>query len=188
MLYGLRQTNRTFWLVSAAFFLALAGTFGMLFHQVAYLQDLGFPAGRVAAVVGLIGITSLPARFAVPALASRVRPSRLITAVFALLALSGLTLADTEEWWRVYLYVVLFGAVFGSVLPMRAVAMSSHFSGAVYGRLMGAQQTMLAFAMAGGPFLTGLLRDTLGDYLLPWLGMSVLLASAIPLILATDRA
>lgn len=97
MLYGLRQTDRTFWLVSAAFFLALAGTFGMLFHQVAYLQDLGFPPGRVATVVGVIGITSLPARFVTPALAERARAPLLIAALFALLALSGLTLADARE-------------------------------------------------------------------------------------------
>jgi hypothetical protein len=38
--------------------------------------------------------------------------------------------------------------VFGSVLPMRAAVMPQHFSGALYGRLMGLQATMLALATA----------------------------------------
>jgi hypothetical protein len=39
--------------------------------------------------------------------------------------------------------------------PMRAVVMSQHFGGALYGRPMGLQVTMLALATAGGPFLAG---------------------------------
>ncbi|MGH3087939.1 MAG: MFS transporter, partial [Rubrobacteraceae bacterium] len=175
MLEGFRHTNRAFWLISAAFFLGLSGTFGMLFHQVAHMQDLGFPAGQVAAVVGTIGIFSLPARFLFPALGDRVNPSLLTTFVFSLLAVSGLALVGASEWWRVYLYVALFGVVFGSALPLRAVTMARHFSGEVYGRLMGLQQTMMAPAMAGGPFLVGALRDLTGSYTLPWLGAATLL-------------
>lgn len=184
MLEGARRADRTFWLISAAFFLGLAGTFGMLFHQIAYMQDLGFPAIQVAAVVGTIGLISLPARFFLPALGDRVNPSLLTALVFFLLAVSGLVLAGASEWWRVYLYIALFGVVFGSALPMRAVAMAKHFSGEAYGRLMGFQQTMMALAMAGGPFLVGVLGDLAGSYTLPWLGAVALLALAVPLILA----
>lgn len=99
---SLRHTDRRFWAVTAAFFLGLAATFAMLFHQIAYLQDLGFPAGRVAAAVGVIGIVSLPARFIVPALGDRVSPPLLASAVFGVLGVSGLALLGAEEWWRVY--------------------------------------------------------------------------------------
>lgn len=34
---GIGNTDRTFWLLTAAFYMALAATFAMLFHQVAYL-------------------------------------------------------------------------------------------------------------------------------------------------------
>src|SRR5438270_2099852 len=42
-----------------------------------------------------------------------------------------------------------------------------HFSGPLYGRLMGLQFALLALATAGGPLLTGILRDALGRYALP---------------------
>ena len=41
----------------------------MLSHQVSHLQDLGFPRGEVATVVGAVGLLSLPGRFLLPALA-----------------------------------------------------------------------------------------------------------------------
>ncbi|MGB3683412.1 MAG: MFS transporter [Rubrobacteraceae bacterium] len=180
-------TDRTFWVISASFFLGLAATFALLFHQIAYLQDLGFPAGRVAAAVGVIGIISLPARFFIPALGDRVPPRLLMAVVFGVLALSGLLLFGTGQWWRVYLYIALFGTVFGAVLPMRAVIMSRYFSGELYGRMMGIQQSMLAFAIAGGPFVAGALRDAGGSYTVPWLVFTMMFAAAIPLVLTVQK-
>lgn len=188
MMEGARRADRTFWLISAAFFLGLAGTFGMLFHQVAHMQDLGFPAGQVAAAVGVIGVISLPARFLLPALGDRVNPSLLTALVFGLLAVSGVVLVGASEWWRVYIYIALFGVVFGSALPMRAVAMSRLFSGEAYGRLMGLQQTLMALAMAGGPFMIGALRDLTGSYTFPWLVVVALLALATAPMLAAGKA
>jgi MFS family permease len=187
MLAGLRHTNRAFWLICAAYTLGFTGTFAMLFHQVAYLQDLGFPAGQVAAAIGLTGLISLPGRFLFPALLDHIRPRPLVAAIFAILAASGLILVGAQEWWRVYLYVGLYGLVFGSVLPTRAAVMSHYFSGALYGRLMGLQATILALATAGGPFLAGLLRDATGTYTIPWLGAAALLLLAVPVILAVPQ-
>ncbi len=187
MLGALNYTNRTFWAISAAFFLGLAATFALLFHQVAYLQDLGFPPGQVAAAVGIIGVISLPGRFLLPALGDRASPRLLIAVIFGLLSISGLLLIGAEQWWRVYLYIALFGTVFGAVLPMRAVIMSRYFSGPLYGRLMGLQQSMLALAIAGGPFVAGVLRDASGAYTIPWLIFTATFVIATPVILAARR-
>jgi hypothetical protein len=67
------------------------------------------------------------------------------------------------------------------VLPLRAVVMSQHFGGALYGRLMGLQATMLALATAGGPFMAGLLRDATGSYAISWL-VAAMFVAAIPMI------
>jgi MFS family permease len=111
----------------------------------------------------------------------------LISATFGALATSALLLPGADEWWRVYLYVGIFGTFFGAVLPMRAAAMSQHFSGALYGRLMGLQATMLALATAVGPFLAGLLRDATGSYAVSWLAAAAMFVTAIPAILASGR-
>ncbi|MGI8539987.1 MAG: MFS transporter [Rubrobacteraceae bacterium] len=184
MVEGARRADRVFWLISAAFFLGLAGTFGMLFHQLAYLQSLGFSASRVAAVVGVAGLAGLPARFLLPALADRVRPAFVAAIVFGLLGTAGFVLLGASGWWRVYVYAGIFGAAFGSALPMRALMMAGRFSGEAYGRLMGLQQTMMALAMAGGPFLVGAASEVSGGYSAAWLGAAVVVLLAVPLVFA----
>jgi hypothetical protein len=70
---------------------------------------------------------------------------------------------------------------------MRPVIMGRHFSGPLYGHLMGLQFALLALATAGGPLVTGgILRDALGSYaLLPSL-VVILLLLAVPIILTAE--
>ena len=184
---GLRQTNHAFWLMSVSYFLGFVAVFAVLFHQVAYLQELGLPAGTAALAVGLVGLAGLPGRLFFPMFGDRVRPSFLIAAIFLMLALSILFLPGAEERWQLYLYVGLFGLSFGAVLPMRAVIMGNHFSGPLYGRLMGLQFALLGLATAGGPFAAGILRDALGSYALLPPAVIVMLLLAIPAILIAER-
>lgn len=187
MAEGFRQTNRVFWLVSVSYFLGLAAAFALLFHQVAYLQELGLSPGTAALAAGLAGLVGLPGRFLFPVLGDRMRPSFVIAGIFSMLALAGVLLPGAVQWAWLYLYVALFGLSFGAVLPMRAVIMGRHFGGPLYGRLMGLQFTLLALATAGGPFTVGILRDISGSYaLLPPVIVAMLLL-AIPAILAAER-
>lgn len=184
---GLRHTNRAFWLVSISYFLGFVAVFAVLFHQVAYLQELGLPAGTAALAAGLVGFVGLPGRLFFPMLGDRVRPSFLIAAIFLMVALSVLFLPGAEERWQLYLYVGLFGLSFGAVLPMRAVIMGHHFGGPLYGRLMGLQFALLGLATAGGPFAAGILRDVSGSYALLPPAVIVMLLLAIPAILIAER-
>jgi MFS family permease len=69
---------------------------------------------------------------------------------------------------------------------MRAVMMGRHFSGPLYGRLMGLQFSLLALATAGGPVVAGILRDASVSYsLLPPTAIALLLL-AIPTVLAAE--
>ena len=184
---GLRQATRAFWLVSVSYFLGFVAVFAVLFHQVAYLQELGLPAGMAAFAAGLVGLVGLPGRLFLPMLGDRVRPSFLIAAIFLMIALSTMFLPGAEEQWQLYLYVGLFGLSFGAVLPMRAVIMGHHFSGPLYGRLMGLQFALVAPATAGGPFVAGALHDASGSYALLPHAAVVLLLLAIPIILIAER-
>ncbi len=184
---GLRHTNRAFWLVSASYFLGFVAVFAVLFHQVAYLQELGIPAGTAALAAGLVGLAGLPGRLFFPMLGDRVRPSFLIAVIFLMVAISVLFLPGAEERWQLYLYVGLFGLSFGAVLPMRAIIMGHHFGGPLYGRLMGLQFALLGLATAGGPFAAGVLRDASGSYALLTPAVIVMLLLAIPAILIAER-
>lgn len=185
---SLRYTNITFWLVSVSFFLGFTANFALLFHQVAYLQESGLSAGTAALAAGIAGLAGLPGRLLFPMLADRVRPSFVVAAVFSILVFSALLLPGAgEERWRLYLYVGLSGIPFGAILPMRAVMMGRHFSGPLYGRLMGLQFSLLALATAGGPLVAGILRDASGSYALLSPMAIALVLLAIPTILVAER-
>lgn len=183
-----RYTNLTFWLVSVSFFLGFTANFALIFHQVAYLQESGLSAGTAALAAGIAALVGLPGRLLFPMLGDRVRPSFVVAAVFSILVFSALLLPGAgEERWQLYLYVGLSGIPFGAILPMRAVMMGRHFSGPLYGRLMGLQFSLLALATAGGPLVAGILRDASGSYaLLPPTAIALLLL-AIPTILVAER-
>ncbi len=184
---SLRYTNRTFWLVSISYFLGFTAIFAVLFYQVAYLQELGLGTRTAALAAGLVGLVGLPARLLSPMLGYRVRPSFVIAAALLMLALSASILPGAQERWLLWLYVGLFGISFGAILPMRPTIMGHHFSGPVYGRLMGLQFVLLALATAGGPLAAGVLRDVSGSYALLSPLAVVLLLLAIPAVLVAER-
>jgi cyanate permease len=70
---------------------------------------------------------------------------------------------------------------------MRAIIMSNHFGGPLYGRLMGLQFALLGLATAGGPVAAGILRDATGSYALLAPAVIVMLLLAIPAILIAER-
>jgi hypothetical protein len=59
---------------------------------------------------------------------------------------------------------VLFGLVFGSVLPLRAVVMSEWTATAAFGTVMGVQAAAIAVGRAGVPALVGGMHDWLAGY------------------------
>lgn len=69
-----RYRDRSFWVVSVSFFLGFAANFTLLFHQVAYLRELGFSAAQAALAVEITGLVGLPGRFLLPMCGDRARP------------------------------------------------------------------------------------------------------------------
>jgi MFS family permease len=84
--------------------------------------------------------------------------------------------------------VLLYGAGFGAITPLRAALVADYFGRANYGSILAAQGLALAVARAIGPLLAGYLRDVTGSYGLA-LGLVAALTglAALGTILA-DRA
>src|SRR5215217_4553354 len=133
--------QHTGWLVSVSYVSGFVAVFTLLVHQVAYLQELGLPARTASFAAGLVGLLGLPGRLLFLLLGNRLRPSFVIAAIFFMLTLSEVLLPSTDEPWRLYLYVGLFGGSFGAVFA------ASHD----HGRLLGLQTPLLALVTAGKP-------------------------------------
>lgn len=157
-------------------------------HRVARFEEGGAELSTVTAWAAAAGLLSLPARFLLPSLANRFRPTWVLTGVLATLTVAiGLAVGGSPGA-ALAVHFGLFGLVFGAALPLRAVVMGDWFSGAAYGRLMGVQAAAIALGRSGGPALVGALRDATSSYRLPMGVLTVAMGSAALLTLVAGRA
>ncbi|MGA7272973.1 MAG: hypothetical protein WB239_18015, partial [Acidimicrobiia bacterium] len=136
----------------------------VLFHRIALWEQAGMVVGLVSFWAGVSGWLSFPGRYLGPILARGDNGVRWNATVSLALALTIIPLITPTGPIVMILHFVFFGLVFGAVLPMRAAVMGTWFNGPNFGRIMGVQWTMAAFAGAAGPLLAGLSRDALGTY------------------------
>jgi MFS family permease len=178
--------NRRFILFTAASFLVYGALEAVLVHRVARFEESGFPVASVAAWAALAGILSFPGRYLLPRLAIRVPGTRLFALTLVVMAASlGLAVRGSATWEMVG-HFLAFGLVFGSVIPLRAVVMSDWFSGAAFGRVMGAQMAGIAVFRAIAPTVTGALRDAQDSYMVPMALLTSSVAVAAVLMLAAE--
>lgn len=184
---GLRHGSTAFWLFTGAFFLANLAFSGFSFHAVALFESRGFRASDVANVIALAGVLSLPARLVLPAMSGRAPAASLLAVCIGLLAVAAALAGVAGQWWQVWAYVVVFGAVFGALYPLRALVTSERFAGEFYGRLLGTQALFLALSRATGPALIGLYLGWGGSYRTAFLAAAALLAGSAVAMLAALR-
>ena len=144
--------------------LAYGALEALVVHRIARFDELGFALGTVTFWAALSGLITLPGRFLLPALAGRARSTVVFAAVLAVLASAAALMVGGHAYWQLALSFVVFGLVFGSALPLRAVVMSEWTAPAVFGTVMGAQAAVIAVGRAGVPALVGGMHDWLGGY------------------------
>lgn len=152
---GMRNTNATFWTFSIIFFASTVAFSGFAFHMIAQLETRGFDPGPVATAIAMTGLVSLPARFALPALSGRLGSNTMLGICLAMLGVAAWIASGASAWWEVWLYVAVFGLVFGAVYPLRALVISERFAGPYFGRVIGIQALLVAAARALGPAMFG---------------------------------
>ena len=153
-----------FWAVLVAQALGQAGLFGVLFHQVAYMQDKGLSVAEAtlaattlagAALVSKLFYGFLAERFgARPALAAAMIPTGLCLLI--LVVGSGLEM--------VLVYAVVYGFTMGGFIPMVNVAFAQYFGRQNMGAIRGAAAPLSNVVGAASPFAVGVMWQWLGNY------------------------
>ena len=156
-------------------------------HRIARFEDVGFALATVTVWAALSGLLTLPGRFVLPVLAGRMRATVVFAAVLGVLAMSAALMIDGSAYWQLVLSFVLFGLVFGSALPLRAVVMSEWTAPAVFGTVMGVQAAVIALGRAGVPALVGGLHDRLDGYAAAMALVCALLAAGALLVYVSGR-
>jgi MFS family permease len=167
--------------------LAYGAVEAIVIHRVARFQELGFSLATVTLWAGISGLITLPGRFLLPLLARRAQATTVFTMVLAVLAASAALMISGGPYWQMALSFVLFGLVFGSALPLRAVVMGDWTPTTIFGEVMGVQAALIAVGRAAGPAVTGGLHDRLDGYAVPMALVCGVLVVAAALVFLSGR-
>lgn len=180
-----RALRRTaFWTLTAAYALAMLASTVLLVHSVAYLIGRNYDAVLAADIVGPVGLASLPGRFILNVLSDRVGPQRLLGLCLVAQAVGvALLLHGTTLGWLAA-YVLVYGAAFGAISPLRASVMADHFGRQAFGAITAVQGVPIALAGGVGPLAAGWLYDRVGNYGLAfWLCAGAFLLAGLGVLL-----
>ncbi len=187
-LLGEALRRPAFWTLTLSGTLSLAAASAINAHQVPYMIGRGQDPVLAATMAGLVGVASLPGRFALNTLSDRLGPQRLLAPCLAVQAAGVIILVMAGSVPLLATYVAVYGFAFGALNPLRASVMADHFGRRAFGSIT-AMQGMATWLGAGlGPLGAGWLYDRSGNYVLAlWLATAALAVSALAVAL-TPRA
>ena len=125
----------------------------------------------------------MPGRYFAPTLVGRFKATHLTAAVFALLSLSIAIAIPGDSQASLVGHFVVFGIAFGSITPLRAMVMTSWYSGDKYGQVSGTQTAIMLLIAAVGPTIVGASRDAAGSYEPVLIAMTIAVAMSAAMTL-----
>lgn len=153
-----------FWTLTAAIALVQLASRVVIAHQVAFLSVRLGDALLAASVAGMVGLASLPGRFALNFLSGRIGAQRLLAFSLAVGAAGIGVLMGVNSATAAWTYVAIFGFAFGAIWPLQAAVMADQFGRGNYAAILALQGVPVAFCAALGPTMAAWLYDRGGGY------------------------
>lgn len=165
--------------------LASAATSALLLHQVPAMQASGLSIALASGFAGARGFLQIPARLVLDQLVARFGLRGTATLAYGTGAVGAasmcLALAGGPPLILAATFALAAGLAIGLLSPVHGLLAAATYEDARLGTLSGVQQFVASVAGAAGPWLSGVLVDASGGYLLP---MVVPLAALLGAIVA----
>ena len=180
-----------FWWVFVGFFCGLYAWYAVQVHQTKYLVENGFSNEMAAYALGLVGLTGIVGTIALGHLSDRFgREWAWTLSGLGYVCCYGLLLAMKQSPSPVLMYLMVasqgllgygLASVFGAI-PIEL------FQGKHYGAIFGTISLASGCGAAAGPWVTGVLYDSLGSYTVAfWLAIGFSLCSIVCIWFAAPR-
>jgi sugar phosphate permease len=183
--------NKTFWLLAATFFFCGFSTNGLIgTHLISACIDHGIPEVTAAGLLALMGIFDLAGTTLSGWLSDRFDSRWLLFWYYSLRGLSLMFLPYALDSSGTYLLVfsVFYGLDWIATVPPTVKLASKEFgkekSGMIFGWILVAHQIGASTAAYG----TGVIRDWLGNYTIPFLAAGVVCMLAALLAIRISRS
>jgi len=162
-----------FWTLGILGIIRAAGFSGLFVHAVAFMDDVGYPTILAATILGLAAIFRAGGGIVGGFFSDRFGRESTFT-VFSVLTFAGtsvLIFSNPESPILIYIFATLYGLGSGGTSTISSSLQADIFQGKNFGLIFGVIQTATGIGAALGPWLTGLIYDTLGTYIPALQGM-----------------
>lgn len=176
-----------FWLLSLYTVLVFPVQAGVSLHQAPHLIERGIPPVQAAAVIAFFSAMSAVASLGIGFMPRRWPVRNLMAVSAACLGVGSFGLIGVSSAVSACLPAGLFGLGIGGVMMLLPMAWADYFGRESYGAIRGVALTMQVTAQAAGPLVSGLLRDSSGNYSMSLMLFGVLAALAVFAALAARQ-
>ena len=177
------MSSKYFWGIIAIFGTQSVSIQGLLTHQIAYLEGIGFSTTIAASTVAIYFGVSGIGRFVVGFLTDRFDWQGVFIAMVIGQVIGLLMLANVSVYSHAAAAALVMGFSHGMMVPIRLIISSKLFGtnnlGSIWGTVAG---STLALGVVG-PVYLGWTFDTFGSYVPALYVLSFVLFTAIPMIL-----
>jgi MFS family permease len=180
---ALALRTKRFWWLAVANFCTMYAWYAVQVHQTKYLVEVGFSAADAAWALGAVSLAGIPGQIALGHLSDRIGREIVWTISnigFVGTYLALLALATGTNTPMLYFMILMQGVLGYGVTAVFGAIPAEIFEGKNYGSIFGFLMVIAISGGAFGPWLTGLLFDQLGNYVVAyWVAITCCVFSCI---------
>lgn len=165
--------SRIFWILALAVLLISSCLQGMAIHIAPYLTDKGMSPHFLATLTMIDFMLGIPARLAAGYLFDRFFAPYVAIGIFALPALGALLMAGNSFLAFDIAGTVLLALGQGAESDFIGYLVSRYFGLAHSGKIFGSIYGIFMVGIAVGPYLFGIIYDSVGSYVIPFVGAAI---------------
>lgn len=179
--FSLKETivTRQFWAIFTMFFCFGFSLLTIQVHMVPYLTDLGISSAIAASILATVGGASVVGRIALGTVGDRIGNRRTFGIGLFIMLLALVWFTFTREIWGAYLFAAVLGVGYGGCTAQMSPLIAKLFGLTSLGVIFGIATTGFTIGAAIGPFVSGYIFDTTGEYQLAFLACIVIMLIGI---------
>lgn len=187
--FGVGEAVRTlaFWAITAAHGFSAIAALTVSVHIIPAMTDIGMSMTKAATIVTTYTVIGLVFQLVGGFLGDRVPKQPAIAAFVTVQGLGMLVAGTIRTVPGAFLFAVLFGIGFGGRVPLLTAIRGDYFGRKNFATILGTSQLPMNLAMMGAPIAAGYFYDTLGSYMVPFIGLAVLNAIGALMILLARK-
>ena len=178
------RRSRAFWTLCAIQFLFFPSLVTVPLHVAVHGMDLGMTRATAAALLTVIGGSSIVGRLTVGALVDRIGGRNAYVLCFVPLLAGLLSLLAAETRWLVFAAVAVYGFGHGGFFTVVSPTVAEFFGTRAHGATFGSILFFGTLGAAIGPTMAGRVFDVTGSYAYAFSGLAVMVAVGLALALS----